>query len=190
MNQTYSEEFSSEEPRPWVRFWARSLDMILLSYPSAYLSGLLFPEFIASIDTRHGGNIVIQAILIFPLMVVIEAFMLSILGNTPAKAILKTKITNAKGKDLSFSEAIKRGFYIYFSGYGLGIPIVFFFTYLWQYHKLKKQGKTEWDKNLKFNVSHSHIGGVRIAIFVALLSVGLCLELLLFVATLLNKSNI
>ncbi len=166
----FTDQPTSQTPRPWVRYWARTIDLILLAYPAAFLFAYLFPEFTEHMSAKGKSGELVLGLCVLPFMVAIEAFILSIFGNTPAKAILKTKITNAEGKNLTFIEAIKRGFYIYFAGYGLGFPIAAFFTYLWQYNKLNKQGKAGWDKSLNFSVSHSHIGGVRVAAFVVLSS--------------------
>ena len=87
-----SEERTNPTPRPWVRYWARILDMILLGIPSGVLTGLLI-GFLFPVFFTRGGFLII-GFFALPATFVMEAFILSIFGNTPAKAILKTKITN------------------------------------------------------------------------------------------------
>jgi len=83
-----------KSPGPWVRFWARTLDLILLSFPAGFLFWFLFPEFTTRV-TKAGGPFVI-GFFILSFVVIIEAIIITIFGNTPAKAILKTKITNSE----------------------------------------------------------------------------------------------
>lgn len=155
---------SHQEIRPWVRFWARTLDLALMSIPAALLLGLLLgviaPKFLMRIT--EGGNLIFLPFML-PFTVLMEAIIIALFGNTPGKAILKTKITNAEGGKLSFTEALKRSLFIYFYGYAFGLPIINLITYALQHKRLKKTGKATWDSKLGFNVTHAHIGGVRIA---------------------------
>jgi len=157
-----------QEPRPWVRFWARTLDLCLLYFVTGFMFGLLFPEFTNRMI--KAGSPFAFGFFILPFVVIFEALIIACFENTPAKAILKTKITNPEGNSLSFVEALKRSFYIYFVGYAMGIPLISFATYFLQYKKLKKDKKTSWDNKYNLSVVHSHIGGLRITAYV-----GLCL---------------
>jgi tetratricopeptide (TPR) repeat protein len=173
---SFAEELINKKPRPWVRFFARTFDLLLLSFPTAFLFGIIFPNFTARLLTGGIVSELIFEIIVFPFIFVMEALVISIFGNTPAKAILKTKILNSEGKELSFQEALKRGFYIYVAAFCFGLPIINLIAYLVQYNKLKKDGKTPWDKRFNFNVYHSHIGMAR-----GLLYVALCFLLVMFI---------
>ena len=167
-NSSYQETakepaISTGEVRPWVRLWARNLDLFLLSLPVGFIVGALFPAFIAYMGI---GGFAVIGLLVFPFVFAMEAITIAIFGNTPAKAILRIKVTDTEGNSLSFAEALKRGFYIYFAGYAMGIQLIYLGTFFWQYTKLIRYGKTSWDNRLGTNVTHSHIGGVRIAAFV------------------------
>lgn len=98
---------------------------------------------------------------------------MTLFGNTPCKAILRISVTNADGSKLSFRDALLRNMRVYFSGYGLGIPLVQLVTFSFAYNKLKNKGKTSWDEKHNFIVSHGQIGGGRIltycAVFLAFL---------------------
>lgn len=171
-----SERFT-EVPRPWVRFWARTLDFwiftllagLLLVIPF-FLFGFLLPEeFVANFLKRSPYELaLIEGFFVIPLGLLLEAVTFGYFGNTPAKEILKIKVVNEAGKELSFKDAFKRCFYIYVAGYCLGIPLVPIFTYLWQYKRLVKHDKTSWDEKFNNTVTHSHIGGTRIALYVVL----------------------
>lgn len=159
---------SQQAIRPWVRFWARTLDLALMSIPAALLLGLLLgviaPKLFMHImrTPSEGGNLIFLLFML-PFTVLMEAIIIALFGNTLGKAILKTRIINAEGEKLSFTEALKRSLFIYFYGYALGFPIINFITYAWQHKRLRKTGKATWDSKLGFNVTHAHIGGVRIA---------------------------
>ena len=157
-----------QQPRPWVRFWARSLDVFLLSFCTGFLFGLLFPAFTIRMIKAPDAFLCFLVIEFFILLPFSEALIIAVFGNTPGKAILKTKITNSAGNSLSFAEALKRNFYVYFAGYAMWLPLINIATLLWQYRKLKKEKKTSWDNKYNLSVVHSHIGGLRITAYVGL----------------------
>lgn len=152
--------------RPWVRYWARCLDMLLLGIPSGFLFWLVFPQF--SARTYHDGGPYALGFLIVPFIIIMEALVMATFGNTPAKTILRIKVSDAAGKNLSFTAALKRGFYIYTAGLFLGVPLISIVGCLWQYKKLTKKGKTSWDEHFGFNVVHAPIGWIRTTSFVSL----------------------
>ena len=178
-------EKTINKPRPWVRYWARDLDLLLLIYPTSFILETTFPDFTQLLFTSGGSFAVYLCIL--PFVVLAEACIMAIFGNTPAKAILKTKVINSTGNALSFPEAVKRGFYIYFVGYAMGILPITFFTYLWQYERLKKKDRTSWDNRFDFTVVHSDIGFIRIAAFLIL--AGLCTSFIREVNKIYNVSS-
>jgi tetratricopeptide (TPR) repeat protein len=156
---------SSPAVRPWVRFWAKNFDLCILGIPINFLLLLLFKGFGKPI-TNFGDYYILALLVTFPFTFLLEACLLSVFGNTPAKSFLRIKVTNAEGCKLSFKDALKRCFYVYFAGYALCIPVIPMITFLYQYDKLKNQGKTSWDRRFSFKVSHSHIGSSKIACFV------------------------
>ena len=176
-----SEKFT-EVPRPWVRFWARTLDFWILFFPAVLilffvciLFGFLFPAF-ANLLKESPFAIAFFMILIPLLIFFLEAVTFGYFGNTPAKEILKIQVVNEVGRELSFKDAFKRCFYIYVAGYCFGIPIVSLFTYIWQHNRLIRLGKTSWDEKFNYTVTHAHIGGARITLFIAFLL--LCFSLI------------
>lgn len=166
-----------EETRPWVRFWARTLDFWIFSLFIGFLLNLLFflfgfllpGEIIASILKRGPYELaLILGFFVIPLGLLLETLTMGFFGNTPGKEILKIRIMNEAGNELSFKDAFKRCFYIYVEGYCLGIPLIPIITYSWQYNRLGKYGKTSWDEKFNNTVTHSHIGRARIALWIVL----------------------
>ena len=96
------------------------------------------------------------------LLALIEPFFIANFGQTPGKWLLKTKVLNAGGGLLTFSQALTRSFSVYTRGYLLGIPILFFVTLLIEDSRLEKEGKTSWDRDGGFVVHHEEIGTLRV----------------------------
>lgn len=171
-----------QKPRPWVRFWARTLDLNIFLLLSSVLIGFLYGFLYALINKEapsFSDTILVLILLGLPIAFVIDAISMTLFGNTPGKAILRTSVTNADGSKLSFRDALLRNMRVYFSGYGLGIPLVQFVTFIVAYNKLTNKGKTAWDEKHNFIVSHGHIGGGRVLIYCVVFFIFLIITALL-----------
>lgn len=84
--------------------------------------------------------------------------MLSSWGTTPGKALSKIRLRCENGSRLSYSQALKRSFSVAVKGLGLGLPLISLFTLLNSYNDLTKKGKTSWDRDGNFSVSHQILG--------------------------------
>lgn len=138
--------------RPWVRFWARVIDCLLLYCIGSILFIALSPVW----------PVWLLAIWLLAGYLFIEAFMISVLGATPGKALLRVKIRREDGTKLSFINSLYRAFRVWWQGEGLCLPPICFMTNLLAYNSLKQNGKTPWDSDGKFTVSHQAIGLFRI----------------------------
>lgn len=148
--------------RPWVRFWARMIDYNCL--------GLVYRIFF--------GNYLSHTSLIFfpfftlafiPLLwIPIEAILLSTIGTTPGKWILKVKVSNKKRKKkyLTFEQSCKRSITVWFFGMGCGIPIIQIIALIIAKIRLNHTKTTIWDKNNRLIVRHNKIGILRISIVI------------------------
>lgn len=154
-----------KKPQPWVRYWARLLDMQIFLSISLIPIGFLSIPIVGFTST----NFLLMLLFIFLFSVFLEASVIAIFGNTPAKALLRTKIRDRKDKGLSFTEALKRSFYVAIVGNAFYLPLLCLVPWLWQYKKLTREGKTSWDNRFGFNVVHSRIGGLRITSYLILL---------------------
>jgi len=85
----------------------------------------------------------------------------SMFGTTPGKALLAIEVTAPSGDPLSFGQALKRSFGVWFYGWGMGIPLVCLFTLLRAHDNLTQKKITTWDRQGNFHVSHGRIGAVR-----------------------------
>jgi len=100
--------------------------------------------------------------------------LLSTWGTTPGKWLFRIKLRDKTGKKLNLYSALGRSFAVWLKGYGLGIPIISFFTLLMARSRLKKIGITTWDEAGGFVVTHCKIGGLR-SVIVVLFFAGVCL---------------
>lgn len=146
---------TGRQVRPWVRYWARMLDVTLFSI----IMGVVIAPF-------HGSlfrvNEILLGMAILFTYVFVEPCMLSSWGTTPGKALLNIRVRKNNGDKPTYAEAITRALNVWTGGLGLGIPIVALFAQIYAYNRLTKDKITSWDKEGGFTVSHRVIGTGRI----------------------------
>lgn len=141
---------SGPQVRPWVRFWARSADLVVWATTVSVMVGLLFPEWLDENDTGLG-----MALLVSNLFA--ESLMLSVWGTTPAKWILGMRLRDHRGKKLNYGAALRRSFHVLVRGQGLGIPLISLITHIVACNNLSNHGITTWDRDGGITVSHQTI---------------------------------
>jgi len=165
--------------RPWIRFWARWIDINLISFLGAFALAFYYPE-LASVPSKD----LILAVVVLFLWVFIESFLLSTAGTTPGKWLLNIHLTPPLGNKPDFSTAFSRSFDVWWRGLGLGLPFVTLFTNAAAYTNLKKNGITTWDRNGGFTVVHERVGLLKGGLAILFISG----TLILFVLFSTNKS--
>jgi hypothetical protein len=159
---------------PWIRYFARSVDMTLFAMLGFVAVGWLKPELLA----QQG----VEWILLVPILFVwafVEAWFLSALGNTPGKWLLNTKVSLASGQDMDYETAFWRSLKVWWRGLGTGFPLISGITMLVAYFGLVKQGATSWDDEGGFVVTHGKVSGFQWAVAIALLVVPLVVPVLI-----------
>ena len=150
--------------RPWVRFWARMIDITVVSIFVGLLVGIFLPHGLGwelfSIFIR-----IISAILL-------EAFLLSTWGMTLGKSLLQVYVRDLQGRKLNFSRAIRRCMFAWTWGLGFGIPIASLILAYMSYENIRETGVAKWDIEAGSLVVHKKIGILRIAV-VMLFFIGL-----------------
>jgi uncharacterized RDD family membrane protein YckC len=144
----------ASHPRPWLRYWARMLDILLFSLFGGTVAVAIYPELISLDDLLFG------MLLIFA-WVFVEALCLSIWGNTPGKAMFGIRLVRSDGRRISYGKALERSFGVWGAGLCLGIPLLAAITMITSYMRLVKQGVTRWDETTEFNVIHGEVGFLR-----------------------------
>lgn len=157
---------SGSQIRPWMRYLARGIDFTLFGCFIGLVLGFFFPKALE-----------IDAIVITPLLLFIyvfeESFLLSLWGTTPGKALLNIRLRKNDGTKPNYLEALKRSSDVFIRGFGLGLPIISFFTQIYAYRELTKYGIAPWDKDGGFQIRHKLLGPGRIIASIAI-TVGLC----------------
>jgi uncharacterized RDD family membrane protein YckC len=98
--------------------------------------------------------------------VVVEAALMSTIGATPGKALLRVRVRRADGRGLDFERALTRAVEVWLKGLGMGLPVVSLITVAIAYRRLRREGVTAWDEAGDIVVSHETIGRTRIALLV------------------------
>jgi uncharacterized RDD family membrane protein YckC len=160
--------------RPWVRYFARLIDMALIGIMVGLQIHFALP------DEMSNNRLVDQFVqfLALTLWIPIEAALLATFGYTPGKALLRVRVSNKNGSHLSFGQALSRSFGVWLMGLGTGlIPLVTLVTMLVAHSRLATKGVTNWDRAGRFQVTHRKVGIIRtliaIAIFAGLIAFAL-----------------
>ena len=148
--------------RPWVRYSARMVDVSLFVFVVGLLNGL-FGRFLPEDFTKSGY---VQSMIYLFCWCFVEAFLLSVWGTTPGKALLRVSICTARGDKLDYRAALSRSFSVWFRGLGAGIPLVSLFTLFVAYDTLTKEHITSWDSASGTAIRHKKVGAVRTVIVV------------------------
>ena len=156
----------STTPRPWLRFWAKMVDVWLSAIVLALLFSVLFPQWTMETNETLFGLILLAC------TVPIHALLISVFGTTAGKALFNIQVTH-KGQKLYFGQAFRREAMVYVRGFGLGIPIISLITHIVAFNDLTENGSSSWDRDSGNIVTHGSpsVGGVVGAIailFVAL----------------------
>jgi hypothetical protein len=141
--------------RPWIRLFARTIDILIFGFLLSLVLAIFVPEFLSLGDT-------LISFLILLVFVFVEPIMLSYWGTTIGKKIFSIKLTKIDKSKISYEEALYRCLNVWVKGLGLGIPLVGLFTQIAAYNRLKNKGVTSWDEN-KFLFCHEKIQTWKIA---------------------------
>lgn len=148
---------SGPQVRPWIRFWARTMDVTLFGGLIGLLAGIVYPPLLNSKFFGWIANF---------LYVFVEPIMLSIWGTTPGKALLRIRLSKSSEEKLTYAEALDRSINVWVRGLGMGIPLVSIFTLTIAYRRLKRDGITAWDREGGFAVTHQEIGLPRVLVMI------------------------
>ncbi len=150
---------SASQVRPWVRYWARMLDIYLACIVAGLAIGIINPD-----AFNEKGSDQIFALVVFFAWIFIESLFLSTVGSTPGKWLFKTRIVPTNGSTLDYSTALSRSFKVWWRGLGIGFPIASFITLIVAHGNLTKHGVSTWDRDDGFTVVHEPIGALRVLV--------------------------
>jgi hypothetical protein len=144
--------------RPWVRYWARMMDLYLTCIVAGVLMEVVFP---GALDKVHDQVIGIAAIFAW---VFVESLCLATIGTTPGKWVMNTRLIGPGGTKPTYITALSRSFKVWWRGLGMGVPLAYFITLLVSHSRLTENGTTTWDRDTGFRVVHERIGILRASI--------------------------
>jgi uncharacterized membrane protein YkgB len=154
----------SERQYPWRRFFARSIDISVISslilIPYVQLSERLYSPYFQSI---------LRTLIVMLILFIAETIMLSLMGTTLGKRILNIKVIAIHDSSICFTNALKRSFFVYMRGQAFGLPIISLFTELDSYYELRDNGSTSWDDKADTKVLYDKIGIIRVIIAMLLI---------------------
>ena len=166
--------------RPWIRYWARSIDITLFSFTAGLVLGFL--EMVGVPDPFLGLNDFVFGVVWLLMFAFVEPLFLEKWGTTPGKALLSIHVRKATGENLSYRDGLERSIRVYVQGLGVAIPIVTFFTVIFSYIRLTKHKATLWDAHGNFIVQHGRVSGGKV--FAAIAIMVLALVSVIFVSVL------
>lgn len=152
--------------RPWVRYWARSIDS-LMSFVAVVAMAVFFALGFRSLSAPAFREPGLLGSLLFNALgslvaIVVEAFQMSAFGTTIGKALLGVVVRNEDGSRLTFEQALRRAFGVGFRGMGFGVvPVVTLIAMGVAYAGLTSEGVTTWDRRGGFRVTHRRVGLFR-----------------------------
>lgn len=157
---------------PWPRAFARIFDIwwesILIGGAAAFVLGQYSSAFLRWVN--QPGSEYLFGIILLPFVLLFDAAVFRLAGNTPGKAMLGIRVVSLRGTPLEFGDYLRRNFSLWSSGLGLGIPLVILFT-LWRQEKRLRNGQqTSYDEKIGSRVWSKPIGkgqklGFAIAFF-------------------------
>lgn len=155
----------STDVRPWIRLWARSLDVGLVTVPILLL---WWPP--AAFDWL---TFMLLGMAVLLLCLLIEPLLLSRWGTTPGKWVFSIRVTNADGTRLSLTQAMRRSDMVWAKGLGAGTPLVGQFLMAAAHYELSANAKTFWDADGDLEVRHGAIQAPRVIAALALAGLAL-----------------
>jgi len=145
---------TSSRPRPWIRFWARCLDM----YMFAVIVYFLLPFNPATLERPYETLLTLSIAFCW---FIVEGVCFSLFGTTPGKKLLGIRIYNRYGSKLSKNDGFKRSILVWWRGMGIGLGIVSAIANIVGYSRLVKNGRTTWDRDMDNIVVHEEIGWAK-----------------------------
>ncbi|RBP38570.1 uncharacterized protein DUF4339 [Roseimicrobium gellanilyticum] len=143
-----------DQPQPWLRFWARMLDMAWFFCAVTFLLGLILPE-----SARQWlGQIERPLIPLEPFFLLfyvpVEAWMLSRYGTTPGRSLLRIQVRTLPGGFPSYRQALHRSLLVYVKGLALGLPFITMLVMLWWKFRIMESRVAPWDESSETRVEH------------------------------------
>ncbi len=132
---------------PWSRLLAQGIDQYLTALIGGFLGGLVIAMAGISMGTGWGDKVdeLLLGLAFIPISLLLQAILLSTVGTTPGKALLRLHLRHADGRRPSLTELINRQGRLWVMGYALGMPLFSLFTFFLSYTRVGRGQPTAWD---------------------------------------------
>ena len=159
---------------PSHRFFARIFDVWFLSVicvlPASFIQSLYSASWVNFMDAPAADKA--ATIIFLPFILLIEALIAAMFGNTLGKWLMGIKVLDYRGESLTFGRYLSRNFRIWWSGLAIGFPLFSLATMYYQWNRLSSERSTSYDAALNTQVRlYSPSLGKKVAFFV--LAIGL-----------------
>lgn len=158
--------FAATPPRPWLRYWARSFDMLLFALILAAAAAPVLAAAGVALEKVSPAFFAPPATLLYALL---EAWMMSRFGATPGKWLLGIVVRFPDGSLPTYREALRRSALVAWRGQGLGLPIVGVVANVLAYARLGVERRTTWDRDSGFVVVHLPVRPARASVVAGVL---------------------
>jgi len=176
--------WQSTVPSPWRRYFARMFDIVVIGMVLwlgiGYTTAIADPDLYQWLFGPGGAalNPISSSIFTIALLIPFEAVLMGLTGTSIGKWIFGVRVTRMDGRPIGLTLAAGREVAVFFSGLGLGLPIVSLITLISAYSRLTKTGTTTWDEGQPYVVTHRPFGFLQFVLSVVGVTVWLaCLTL-------------
>lgn len=154
----------------WMRFFARIFDLWWEMPIFGTLLSIFFSSFSDNFSQlyEHTYASIFLSIIFLPVILILDALIYHVFGNTPGKKLLGLKVNKLNGESLSLTEYINRNYLLWKSGLAFGVPILNFFTMQIQANRIKNGLEASYDEEKGFRVLAQPIGFIKKTSFVFL----------------------
>ena len=174
--------------RPWVRFWARSIDVFFIGIIATIAGYVVTTSF--EIDNIF-VEIFVSFFLINIAFLIYESTLICGFATTIGKSILGIKVVNKDGAKLGFSTSIARCFSILkASAFFLVFPALTMFLVYKEIKRIKQSGIASWDIDSNTEVISNPIGGIRQVFGICLGTIALISVSIIHLATKIETKRI
>lgn len=165
--------WQSVKPAPWSRYFARTLDTILMGAflwaAVAIISAGMGSDFFQTLFARRGllGVPVVSSVIVAASLIPVQALLLGMSGTTIGKWLFGIRITRRDGRAIGIPAALGREAYVFAFGIGCGIGILWIIASIVGYRVLSETGSTNWDKGKDWVVTQRTPGVLQTIMFIA-----------------------
>ena len=155
------------EVYPWRRYFARVLDLAIVSLPVTALLILCFHMQIDDTAIRRFYD-VFSAILGGLLLVAVEPLFLHYWGTTPGKWILGIRVERLDGGRLTLDQAYRRSWGVFMAGRGFCLPLASTVCAYLSYRKYTNWEPLSWEGESVLRFRHRHSGWTLLWLAIAI----------------------